>query len=144
MAIEEEVRGLLKEGFIREVRYPTCLSNPIFVKKDGGAWRMSSDFTSLNATFPKDASPLSSIDQLIDGTANHEALSFLDMFSEYHQIRMVESDQELTACMTPMGNFCYVVMPFGLKNGGTTCQRIVDTVFKDQMGRNVEAYVMMF
>ncbi|CAL1412854.1 unnamed protein product [Linum trigynum] len=141
MALEEEIRRLLKAGFIKEVKYPTWLSNPVFVRKAGGAWRMCIDFPSLNAACTKDSYPLPRIDQLIDGTTNHEALSFLDIFSGYHQIRMAESDQEYTAFMTPMGNFCYVVMPFGLKNAGATYQRMVDAVFTNQMGRNVEAYV---
>ncbi|CAL1384455.1 unnamed protein product [Linum trigynum] len=122
MALKEKVRRLLKAWFIREVKYPSWLSNPVFVRKAGGVWRMCIDFTSLNAACPKDAYPLPRIDQLIDGTANHEALSFLDMFSGYHQIRMAEGDLELTAFMTPMGNFYYVVMPFGLKNAGATYQ----------------------
>ncbi|GKA81461.1 hypothetical protein Tco_0788153 [Tanacetum coccineum] len=32
-------------------------------------------------------------------------------------------------------------MPFGLKNAGATYQRLVDTIFEGQMGRNLEAYV---
>ncbi|PKA61159.1 hypothetical protein AXF42_Ash006055 [Apostasia shenzhenica] len=32
-------------------------------------------------------------------------------------------------------------MPFGLKNAGTTYQRMIDAVFKGQRGRNLEAYV---
>ncbi|CAL1405791.1 unnamed protein product [Linum trigynum] len=141
MALEEEVKRLLKAGFIREVKYPTWLSNPVFVRKASGLWRMCIDFTNQNAACPKDAYPLPRIDQLIDATANHESLSFLDMFSGYHQIRLSEEDQEKTAFMTHMGNFCYTVMPFGLKNAGATYQRMIDAVFKSQLGRNVEAYV---
>ncbi|CAL1363288.1 unnamed protein product [Linum trigynum] len=141
MTLEEEVKRLLKAWFIREVKYPTWLANPVFVRKVSGLWRMCIDFTSLNAACPKDAYPLPRIDQLIDATANHETLSFLDMFSGYHQIRLSEEDQEKTAFMTHMGNFCYTVMPFGLKNAGATYQRMIDTVFQKQLGRNVEAYV---
>ncbi|XP_071700196.1 uncharacterized protein [Rutidosis leptorrhynchoides] len=32
-------------------------------------------------------------------------------------------------------------MPFGLKNAGATYQRVIDAAFKEQIGRNVEAYV---
>ena len=32
-------------------------------------------------------------------------------------------------------------MPFGLKNVGTTYQRMVDNLFKHQLGRNMEVYV---
>ena len=37
--------------------------------------------------------------------------------------------------------YCYVTMPFGLKNTGATYQRCVLQVFGDLIGRTVEAYV---
>ena len=39
------------------------------------------------------------------------------------------------------GIYCYKVMPFGLKNADATYQRLVNKVFADQLGRNMEAYV---
>ncbi|GJY24924.1 reverse transcriptase domain-containing protein [Tanacetum coccineum] len=39
------------------------------------------------------------------------------------------------------GVFCYRKMPFGLKKAGATYQRLIDKVFNDQIGRNLEAYV---
>ena len=43
--------------------------------------------------------------------------------------------------MTPCGIFCYVCMPFGLKNAGSTFQRLMRITLGSQMGRNVDAYV---
>ncbi|GKA83829.1 hypothetical protein Tco_0805424, partial [Tanacetum coccineum] len=40
-----------------------------------------------------------------------------------------------------MGLMFYVKMPFGLKNAGATYQRLVDSAFQAQLGRNLEAYV---
>ena len=37
--------------------------------------------------------------------------------------------------------YCYVTMPFGLRNAGATYQRCMLHVFGDHLGRNVEAYV---
>uniref|UniRef100_A0A2N9J6Z4 Integrase catalytic domain-containing protein n=1 Tax=Fagus sylvatica TaxID=28930 RepID=A0A2N9J6Z4_FAGSY len=57
------------------------------------------------------------------------------------KIVMDESDQEKTSFITSRGLFCYKVMPFGLKNAGGTYQRVMNRMFHDQIGRNVEVYV---
>ncbi|GKA97822.1 reverse transcriptase domain-containing protein [Tanacetum coccineum] len=54
---------------------------------------------------------------------------------------MAKKDKEKTALHTNEGVFCYTKMPFGLKNVRATYQRLVDTIFEGQMGRNLEAYV---
>nr|GEV86805.1 hypothetical protein [Tanacetum cinerariifolium] len=52
-----------------------------------------------------------------------------------------EKDEENMAYHTDEGVFCYAKMLFGLKNSIATYQRLVDTIFKGKMGRNLEAYV---
>jgi hypothetical protein len=78
---------------------------------------------------------------LVDSTAGHEALSFLDAYSGYNQVTMNPADSEHTTFITDKGTFCYRVMPFGLKNAGATFQRLVDLIFRGQIGSTVEAYV---
>ena len=79
-------------GFIREVYYPDWLSNVVLVKNANGKWRMCVDFTDLNNACPKDSFPLPRIDQLVDFTAGHKLLTFMDAFSGYNQIKMYEED----------------------------------------------------
>ena len=99
------------------------------------------DFTDLNKACPKDSYPLPCIDQLVDSTVRHQLLSFMDAFSGYNQIKMDKEDQEKTSFITSQGLFCYKVMPFGLKNAMATYQRLVNHMFRPQIGRNVEVYV---
>ena len=66
---------------------------------------------------------------------------FLDAYKGYHQVQMAEEDEEKTAFYTAQGTYCYTKMLFGLKNAGATYQRLVDTAFSSQIGRNLEAYV---
>ena len=54
---------------------------------------------------------------------------------------MHEADQEKTSFVTSQGLFCYKVMPFGLKNAGATYQRLMNKMFTQQIGRNVQVYV---
>src|SRR5215216_1385421 len=73
--------------------------------------------------------------------AGSELLCFLNAYSGYHQIRMKESDKVKTSFITPFGAFCFVMIPFGLKNAGATYQRTMQRCLHDQLGRNVHAYV---
>ena len=99
-AIAEEVRKLLEADFIREVYDSDWLVNVVMVKKANGKWRMCVDFTDLNKACPKDSYPLPRIDTLVDSTARHQLLSFIDTFSGYNQIKMEESDQKKTSFVT--------------------------------------------
>ena len=92
-AITEEVTKLLTVGFIREVYYPEWLANVVLVKKANEKWRMCVDFTDLNKACPKDSFPLPRIDQLVNSTAGHKLLTFMDTFSRYNQIKMAKEDQ---------------------------------------------------
>ena len=103
-ALKEEVDRLLRVGFIREAIYPVWISNPVLVPKPNGKWR-------------------SRIDQMVDATAGHELLSFMDAYSGYNQIPMYHRDEEHTAFITDRGLYYYKVMPFGLR---TPVQHISD------------------
>ena len=111
------------------------------VKKANGKWRMCVDFIDLNKVCFKDSYLLPHIDQFVDSTTGHQLLSFMDNFSRYNQIEMDETDQEKTSFITSQGLFCYKVMPFDLKNAGATYQRLVNHMFRPQIGRTVEVYV---
>jgi hypothetical protein len=90
--IGEEIHKLLEAEFIKEVHHPEWLANPILVKKKSGRWRMCVDYTSLNKACPKVSFPLPRIDRIVDSTVGYETLSFLNVYSGYHQIKMKESD----------------------------------------------------
>ena len=88
----DEVNKLLAANFIREVHYPEWLVNVVMVKKVNEKWKMCVGFTDLNNACPKDNFPLPRIDQLVDSTAGHKHLTFMDAFSGYNQIQMAEKD----------------------------------------------------
>ena len=71
------------------------------------------------------------MDLLIDSAAGSAMFFIMDGFNEYNHIRMAPKDAEKTTFRTPMGNFYYIVMPFGLKNVGATYQRVMHQELED-------------
>ena len=126
---------------IKEVFYSEWLANTVVVKKNSGKWQVCVDFMDLNKACLKNPFPLPRIDQLVDATAGHPRMSFLDVFQGYHQIPLVQNDQEKTYFVTPIENYYYKVMPFGLKNAGSTYQRMMTRMFEPQLGKNIEVYI---
>ena len=61
---------------------------------------MCMDFPNLKKACLKDSYPLLQIDILVDSTARHQLLSFMDAFSSYHQIKLAKVDQEKTSFVT--------------------------------------------
>ncbi|KAI5325335.1 hypothetical protein L3X38_034409 [Prunus dulcis] len=81
------------------------------------------------------------IDKLLAAGFIEELLSFMDAYSGYNQIMMHGDDKAKTSFIIERGTYCYKVMPFWLKNAVATYQRLVNKIFKEQIGRTMEVYV---
>jgi len=68
-------------------------------------------------------------------------MSIKDGFSGYNQIKMHPNDEKHTSFRTPLGVYCYTVIPFGLKNARATYQRAMNAIFYEHMRKTVECYV---
>ena len=130
--LEEQIKDLLAQGFIR----PSCspYGAPIlFVPKKDGRWRMCIDYRALNKQTIKDHYPLPRIDLLLDRLGQAKVFSKLDLAQGYHQIAMTEESVEKRAFCTNIGQWEYLVMPFGLCNAPSTFQRLMNTVFEKEL-----------
>ncbi|GKV38979.1 hypothetical protein SLEP1_g46825 [Rubroshorea leprosula] len=114
-AIKEKVQKLLQAGFVKRVDYYEWVANLVLVKKSNGKWRMCIDYTNLNDACPKDCHPL--------------------------PIHMASEDEVKTSFYAGDEIYCYVMIPFGLKNAGAMYQKMVTIVFQAQIGRNLEVYI---
>jgi hypothetical protein len=139
--IREEIKKLLDAGFIREVHHPQWLANPVVIPKANGKLQMCIDYISLNKACPKDPFPLTRIDQIMDSTSGCDLLCFLDGYSGFHQIPMSREDEENTAFLTVDDLFCYVSIPYGLKNTLPIFVRAMHKTFGDLIRDLVVVYV---
>ena len=141
LAAKAKVQRLLDAKVIREVKYSDWLANVALVPKKNGKMRMCIDFTDLNKAFKKDPFPLPRNDASIDKAAGCRRFSLLDCFSGYHQIWLNKEDEDKTSFTTHFGTYCFVRMPEGLKNTGSTFVRMTKVVLGPQLQTNIIAYV---
>jgi hypothetical protein len=111
------------------------------VKKKNGKWRMCTYFIDLNKCCLKDDFPLMRIDKVVDSAAGCKIMALLDCFLGYHLVWLRKEDEEKMSFITPLSTNCYLRMPEGLKNVGPTFYRMMKAILKEQMKRNVFAYV---
>ena len=100
--MEEQVKDLLAQGFIRPSASPYGV--PIlFVPKKDGRWRMCIDYRALNKQTVKDQFLLPCIDSLLERLGQATVFTKLDLASGYHQIAMEEISIQKTAFRTNRG-----------------------------------------
>jgi hypothetical protein len=102
---------------------------------------MCINYTSLNKACPKDPFSLPRIDQIMDSTSDRDLLCFLDVYSSFHQIPMSREYEEHTTFIIVYDLFCYVSMPYGLKNALPTFVHAIHKAFEDLNRDLVEVYV---
>ena len=123
--VKKQVDDLLNLGIIVPSVSPWASSVVTVKKKDGGI-RICVDYRALNNCTQPDPYMMPLIEQILDTLASAKFISKIDLNKGFHQIPVDPKDQEKTAFFTPWGKFQFVVMPFGVRNGPATFQRLMD------------------
>jgi hypothetical protein len=77
----------------------------------------------------------------VDSTSGCDLLCFLNAYSSFYQIPMPREDEEHTIFITVDGLFCYVSMPYGLKNALPSFVRAMHKTFDDLIRDLIEVYI---
>ncbi|KAA0057152.1 ty3-gypsy retrotransposon protein [Cucumis melo var. makuwa] len=101
------------------------------LKKKDGSMHLCVDYRELNKVTVKNRYPLPRIDDLFDELQVAIVFSKIDLRSNYHQLRIRDSDILKTASCSRYGHYEFIVMSFGLTNAPTVFMDLMNTVFKD-------------
>uniref|UniRef100_A0A1B6DY26 Reverse transcriptase domain-containing protein n=1 Tax=Clastoptera arizonana TaxID=38151 RepID=A0A1B6DY26_9HEMI len=135
---------MLNKGIIRPSTSPWSSPVVIVNKKspDGTPkYRFCVDYRALNAITHGDAYPLPNIVETLDCLNNSIYFTTLDLYSGFHQVKMVEEDIEKTAFSLPGCHYEFKNMPFGLCNAPATFQRLMDSILFGIKGEEALVYL---
>ena len=111
--LKVQLHELLDKGFIRSSTSPW--GPPVlFAKKKDNILRLCIDYRQLNRVTIKNRYPLPRIDDLFDQLRGARVYSKIDILTNYHQLRVRETNIPKTGFRMWYGHFEFIVMPFGL------------------------------
>ncbi|KAK8787039.1 hypothetical protein V5799_023187 [Amblyomma americanum] len=113
-------------GIATESRSPYA-SPVLLVRKENGEPRLVVDYRKLNAKTVKDKYPLPLIDDAVEQLAGSKLFTTVDLVHGFLPIPLKESAKEKTAFVTPDGTWNFERFIFGLSNGPTEFQRLMNT-----------------
>ncbi|XP_015278104.1 PREDICTED: RNA-directed DNA polymerase homolog [Gekko japonicus] len=130
----------LARGFIRPASSPFAAPVLFRKKKDGGL-RLCMDYRGLNAVSATNAYPMPLIKDLLAKAARGKIFSKLDLRDAYFRVHIKEGDEVKTAFNTPLGQFEYLVMPFGLQGAPGVFMNLINEVLHKHLFKGVLVYL---
>ena len=137
--LQEILDVLLAKGIIRKST-SDCVSAIVIVSKKNGEKRLCVDFRFLNKYLARDNYPIPLIEDQLNILYKKKYFSVLDLKDGFYHIRMAEDSIKYTSFVTPLGQFEFIKMPFGLKPAPTRFQRFVNEVL-DELIRSGDVVV---
>ena len=128
------IKDQLAAGIIRPSKSATCSPVNLILKEDG-TLRLTIDYRKVNNATVPDPYPLPRIDDIIAKLAKNNHFSKIDFANGYYQVKMHPDSIKFTAFISEFGKHEYQAMPMGLKNAGSTFQRMMNKVLEDLIGK---------
>ncbi|MBW0476927.1 hypothetical protein O181_016642 [Austropuccinia psidii MF-1] len=118
------------------------ITTPVLITWNDGKSRFCGDFRALNNYTKADTYPIPRTPHALDKLAKSRYITKMDCMKGFHQNGVKPSFMKLLRIICDMGRYEYKIIPFGIKNAPAHFQRMMDTIFQEEIleGRMV-AYI---
>ena len=124
--IDEQLNTWFEQGVIEPSKSPW--SAPVVIAYRNGKPRFCVDYRKLNAATIPDEFPIPRQSDILASLSGAQVLSSLDALSGFTQLELADEDIEKTAFRTHRGLFQFRRLPFGLRNGPSIFQRVMQGI----------------
>ncbi|MBW0491784.1 hypothetical protein O181_031499 [Austropuccinia psidii MF-1] len=133
--IEKQINGLLDKDFIRKIGNNEIMeiTTPVLITWHDGNSRLCGDFRALNYYTKADRYPIPRIPHALDKLAKVKYIKKMDFMKGFHQNGVKPESMKLLRIICHLGVYEYTRMPFGIKNAPAHFQRMMDTIFQEEI-----------
>ncbi|MBW0472453.1 hypothetical protein O181_012168 [Austropuccinia psidii MF-1] len=133
--IEKHINELLDMDVIRKIGHNVIveITTPVPITWHEGRFRMCGDFRALKNYTKSDRYPIPRIPPALDKLAKAKYITKIDCMKGFHQNGVKPNSMKLLRIICHMGIYEYTRMPFGINNAPAHFQRMMDTIFQEEI-----------
>ncbi|MBW0467226.1 hypothetical protein O181_006941 [Austropuccinia psidii MF-1] len=133
--IEKHINKLLEMDVIRKIGHNEIveITTPVLITCHDGKSRLGGDFRALNNYTKADRCPITRIPHALDKLSKAKYITKLDCMKGFHQNGVKPNSMKLLRIIFHLGIYEYTRIPFGIKNAPSHFQRIMDTIFQEEI-----------
>ncbi|MBW0528501.1 hypothetical protein O181_068216 [Austropuccinia psidii MF-1] len=114
---------------------------PVLITWLDGKYRLCGDFRSLNKYTKNDRYPITGIPHSLDKLEKAKYIKKMDCMKGFHQNGVKPNSMKLLRIIFDMGIYEYTKIPFGIKNAPAHFQRMMDTIFQEEI---LEGWMLVY
>ncbi|MBW0527854.1 hypothetical protein O181_067569 [Austropuccinia psidii MF-1] len=141
--IEKHINELLEMDVIRKIGNNEIveITTPVLITWHDGESRLCGNFRALNNYTKADRYIIPRISHALEKLAKAKYITKMDCMKGFHQNVVKPDSMKLLRIICHMGIYEYSRMPFGIKNAPAHFQRMMDTIFQEEI---LEGYMVVY
>ncbi|MBW0510826.1 hypothetical protein O181_050541 [Austropuccinia psidii MF-1] len=134
-ALEVHIKELMDLGVLRKVGHneKVYVTTPVIITCYNGKSRMVGDFRALNTYTIPDRYPIPSMHETLTQLSQAKLITAMDALKVFQQNFSTDKAKKLMRIIVHCGIYGYLRMPFGIKNAPSYYQRMMNTIFPEEL-----------